>query len=85
MVKTVLRIRDQHMEFGKKRTLERIIDAAKNLKEAIQAFPLARLEDAETRKEFLRIMDTESEGLILHAQPVPQPAARDRTPSDVGD
>jgi AcrR family transcriptional regulator len=50
---------DQDMEFVKKSTLERI-DAAKNLKDKIRAFALARLENAETRKEFFRIMDTES-------------------------
>jgi len=53
---------DQDMEFVKKSTLERI-DAAENLKDKIQAFALARLENAETRKEFFRIMDTESGAL----------------------
>jgi AcrR family transcriptional regulator len=50
---------DEDMEFVKKSTLERI-DAAKNLRDKIRAFTLVRLENAETRKEFFRIMDTES-------------------------
>ena len=53
---------DHDMEFLKKDTLERI-DAAKNLKDKIRAFTLARLENAEARKEFFRIMDTESASL----------------------
>lgn len=53
---------DQDMEFLKRSTLERI-DAAKNPKDKIRAFTLARLENAETRKEFFRIMDTESSTL----------------------
>jgi hypothetical protein len=52
------------MEFLKKSTLERI-DAASNLKDKIRAFTLARLENAEARKEFFRIMDTESGNLSL--------------------
>jgi AcrR family transcriptional regulator len=52
------------MEFLTKDTLERI-DAAKNLKDKIRAFTLARLENAEARKEFFRIMDTESGSLSL--------------------
>ncbi len=52
------------MEFLTKDTLERI-DAAKNLKDKIRAFTLARLENAEARKEFFRIMDTESASLSL--------------------
>ena len=55
---------DHDMESLKKSTLERI-DAAKNLKDKIRAFTLARLENAETRKEFFRIMDTESGSLSL--------------------
>ncbi|MGO8792792.1 MAG: TetR/AcrR family transcriptional regulator [Terriglobia bacterium] len=55
---------DHDMEFLKKDTLERI-DAAKNLKDKIRAFTLARLENAEEKKEFFRIMDTESGGLSL--------------------
>src|ERR1035437_7295707 len=50
------------MEVLKKGTLERI-DAAKNLKDKIRAFTLARLENAAARKEFFRIMDTESGSL----------------------
>jgi AcrR family transcriptional regulator len=53
---------DQDMEFLKKGTLERM-DAAKSLKDKIRAFTLARLENAEARKEFFRIMDTESGSL----------------------
>ncbi len=53
----------QHdMEFLTKDTLERI-DRARNLKDKIRAFTLARLENAEARKEFFRIMDTESGSL----------------------
>jgi TetR/AcrR family fatty acid metabolism transcriptional regulator len=52
------------MEFLTKDTLERI-DAANNLKDKIRAFTLARLENAEARKEFFRIMDTESGSLSL--------------------
>ena len=52
------------MEFLTQGTLERI-DAAKNLKDKIRAFTLARLENAEARKEFFRIMDTESGSLSL--------------------
>ena len=50
------------MQLLKKSTLERI-DAAKNLKDKIRVFILARLESAEARKEFFRIMDTESGSL----------------------
>jgi len=53
---------DQDMEFVKKSTLDRI-DGAKNLKDKIRAFALTRLENAETRKEFFRIMDSESGAL----------------------
>jgi AcrR family transcriptional regulator len=53
---------DQDMEFVKKGTLD-AIDAAKSLKDKIRAFTLTRLENAETRKEFFRIMDTESGAL----------------------
>jgi AcrR family transcriptional regulator len=55
---------DRDMESLKKGTLERI-DAAKNLEDKIRAFTLARLENAEARKEFFRIMDTESGSLSL--------------------
>lgn len=50
---------DHDMEFLKKSTLERI-DAASNLEDKIRAFTLARIENAEAKKEFFRIMDTES-------------------------
>jgi AcrR family transcriptional regulator len=53
---------DQDMEFVKRSTLERI-DAAQNLKDKIREFTLARIENAESRKEFFQIMDTESETL----------------------
>ena len=53
---------DQDMEFLSKVTLERI-DAARNLKDKIRAFTLARLENAEAKKDFFRIMDTESGSL----------------------
>jgi len=43
-------------------TLERI-DAAKSLQDKIEAFILVRVENAETKKEFFRIMDTESGSL----------------------
>ena len=52
------------MEFLTKDTLERI-DAAKNLQDKIRAFTLARLENAEAKREFFRIMDTESGSLSL--------------------
>jgi len=55
---------DKDMEFLSKSTLERI-DAAKNLKDKIRAFTLVRLENAETRKEFFRIMDTDSGSLSV--------------------
>ncbi len=55
---------DYDMEFLKKDTLERI-EAAKNLKDKIGAFTLARLENAEAKKEIFRIMDTESGSLSL--------------------
>jgi TetR/AcrR family fatty acid metabolism transcriptional regulator len=45
-------------------TLERV-DAAKTLKGKIGAFTLARLENAEAKKEFFQIMDTESANLAL--------------------
>jgi AcrR family transcriptional regulator len=55
----------QHdMEALKKSTLERI-DRASGLKEKIQAFVLARLENAEARREFFRIMDSQSASLSL--------------------
>jgi AcrR family transcriptional regulator len=53
---------DQDMEFVKKNTLARI-DLATSLRDKIRAFTLTRLENAETRKEFFRIMDSESGSL----------------------
>lgn len=55
---------DHDMESLNKDTLDRI-DAAKNLKDKIRAFALARLENAEARKEFFRIMDSDSGGLTF--------------------
>jgi len=52
------------MESLKRDTLERMARAA-NLKEKIRAFIMARLESAEAKKEFFRIMDIESGGLAL--------------------
>jgi AcrR family transcriptional regulator len=48
---------DHDMKALKKSTLERI-DAAATLRGKIEAFALARLENAETKKEFFRIMDS---------------------------
>ncbi|MDR3750917.1 MAG: helix-turn-helix domain containing protein [Terracidiphilus sp.] len=45
-------------------TLERI-DAATGLRDKIGAFILTRLENAETRKEFFRIMDSEQGNLTM--------------------
>lgn len=53
---------DRDMESLNKSILEQI-DASHNLKDKIRAFTLARLENAEVRKEFFRIMDTESGSL----------------------
>jgi AcrR family transcriptional regulator len=55
---------DRDMEFLTKSTLEQI-DGAKNLKDKIRAFSLVRLENAETRKEFFRIMDTDTGSLSV--------------------
>jgi AcrR family transcriptional regulator len=52
-------VMDRDMEFLNKITLERM-DAAVNLEGKIRAFTLARLENGEARKEFFRIMDSES-------------------------
>lgn len=52
------------MESLKKDTLSRI-DAATDLREKIRAFILARIEGAEARKEFFRIMDIESGGVAM--------------------
>jgi hypothetical protein len=48
----------------KKDALERI-DAATTLKEKIGAFTLVRLVNAELRKDFFRVMDSEQENLSL--------------------
>jgi AcrR family transcriptional regulator len=53
---------DHDMESLNKSILEHI-DAARNLKDKIRAFTFSRLENAEERKEFFRIMDTESANL----------------------
>ncbi len=55
---------NRDMEFLKKSMLERI-DAEKNLKDKIRAFTLARIENAETKKKFFQIMDTESGSLSV--------------------
>jgi AcrR family transcriptional regulator len=53
----------QHdMETLKSITLRRIEDAP-TIKDKLRAFILARLENAETHREFFRIMDTQSGGL----------------------
>jgi AcrR family transcriptional regulator len=52
------------MKTLKKETLERI-DAAATLKEKIGAFILSRLKNAEARKDFFRIMDTEQQNLSM--------------------
>jgi AcrR family transcriptional regulator len=53
---------DHDMKALRKDTLERI-DAAKGLREKIRAFTRARIESAEAKKEFFRIMDSESGAL----------------------
>jgi AcrR family transcriptional regulator len=55
---------DHDMKALKKSTLERI-DAAATLRDKIGAFTLARLENAEARKEFFRIMDSDHGNLAL--------------------
>ena len=57
-------ILDHDMKALKKSTLERI-DAAKSLRDKIGAFTLARLENAEARKEFFRIMDSDQGNVAL--------------------
>jgi TetR/AcrR family fatty acid metabolism transcriptional regulator len=47
-----------------RRTMKRI-DAAKSLQDKIRAFAFARLENADTQKEFFRIMDSEEENLAM--------------------
>ncbi len=53
---------DRDMESLKTDTMERI-EAAKTLKDKIRAFAQTRIENAEARKEFFQIMDTESGSL----------------------
>ena len=55
---------DHDMEILKQSTLDRI-DAAATLRGKIAAFTLARLENAEERKDFFRIMDSEEENLTM--------------------
>ncbi len=55
---------DHDMEALKTETLQQI-DAAATLKEKIGAFALARLKNAEARKEFFRIMDSEQGNLTM--------------------
>jgi TetR/AcrR family fatty acid metabolism transcriptional regulator len=52
------------MKVLKKSTLDRI-DAATGLRDKIGAFILARLENAEARKEFFRIMDSEQGNVTM--------------------
>lgn len=53
---------DHDMKILKQSTLERI-EAAPGLKEKIGAFILSRIENAESRREFFRIMDSEQENV----------------------
>lgn len=53
---------DFDMKAVKQNTLERMA-AAPDLREKIRAFATSRIENAEARKEFFRIMDSESGGL----------------------
>jgi AcrR family transcriptional regulator len=55
---------DRDMKILKAGTLQRI-DAAATLREKIGAFTLARIENAEERKEFFRIMDSAQGNLSL--------------------
>jgi TetR/AcrR family transcriptional regulator of autoinduction and epiphytic fitness len=55
---------DHDMKALKQSTLDRV-DAARNLREKIKAFTLVRLENAEARKEFFRIMDAEQGNLSI--------------------
>ena len=61
---------DRDMEFLKKGTLERI-DAAKNLKDKIRAFTLARLENAEAQEGILPDHGHRIGKFVLHAKPIP--------------
>ena len=75
---------DHDMEFLKKNTLERI-DAAKNLKDKIRAFTLARLENAEDKKRILSDHGHRIWKFVSHAKPIPPLASRTGTPSGLGD
>jgi len=55
---------DHDMKALKKSTLDRI-DGASSLRDKINAFTLVRLENAEARKEFFRIMDAEQGNLSI--------------------
>jgi AcrR family transcriptional regulator len=55
---------DHDMGTLKESSLDRI-DAAESLREKIRAFTLARIERAETNREFFRIMDSESHALTF--------------------
>ena len=55
---------DHDMAYLKKSTLQRI-EEARGLKEKIRAFMLVRLENAEGRKEFFQIMDSETASLAF--------------------
>lgn len=55
---------EHDMKVIKQSTMDRI-DAAGTLREKIEAFILARLENAETRSDFFRIMDAEQGGLSI--------------------
>jgi len=55
---------DHDMKALKQSTLDRL-NAARGLREKIEAFTLARLENAEARKEFFRIMDAEQGNLSI--------------------
>jgi TetR/AcrR family transcriptional regulator of autoinduction and epiphytic fitness len=55
---------DHDMKILKKSTLEQI-DAASGLREKIRAFILARLGNAEARKDFFQIMDSEQRNVSL--------------------
>jgi AcrR family transcriptional regulator len=55
---------DHDMKALKETTLKRV-DAANGLKNKIEAFTLSRLENAEARKDFFRIMDSEQGNLAF--------------------
>ncbi|HXR39440.1 MAG TPA: helix-turn-helix domain-containing protein [Terracidiphilus sp.] len=55
---------EHDMKTLKQDTLDRI-DAARSLREKIEAFTLVRLENSEARKEFFRIMDSEQANLAM--------------------